>query len=144
MELISRNPATGEVIGRYAMMDDAEIETILDCIAGAQKSWRSRVLSERCGFLGALAKELERHRDEAAHLAALEMGKPITQGSAEIEKCIWAVSSLIEQAPTALAPLEVPTEFRRSRVVFDPLGVVLAIMPWNFPFWQVIRAAVPA
>jgi succinate-semialdehyde dehydrogenase/glutarate-semialdehyde dehydrogenase len=144
MELVSRNPATGEVVARYPVMSDAELDAALDAVGAAQRSWRSMALDDRIGAILSLADVLERHRDEAAQVAAIEMGKPVAQGRAEIEKCAWACRSLAEQAPSALSPMDVPTEFRRSRVVFDPLGVVLAIMPWNFPFWQVVRAAVPA
>lgn len=144
MELISRNPATGDIVARYAVMSDGELSTVLDAAVAAQHQWRWRVLTERVTLIEKLAEALLDHRDEAARLAAIEMGKPVAQGRAEVEKCAWACRALSEQAAVALSPIDVPTEFRRSRVVFEPLGVVLAIMPWNFPFWQVIRAAVPA
>jgi len=144
VEFRSRNPATNEVVGRYPVMSDAELGSILDAAVAAQLRWRISSLDERRRLVVQLAKSLLTYREDAARLAAIEMGKPIAQGRAEIEKCAWACRSLAEQAVAALAPMTVPTEFSISRVHFDPLGVVLAIMPWNFPFWQVIRAAVPS
>ncbi|MDW8203366.1 MAG: aldehyde dehydrogenase family protein, partial [Cyanobacteriota bacterium SKYGB_h_bin112] len=144
MDFISRNPATGEVIARYGLMSDEELDAALDRAWHAARRWRATSLEERRAAVLRVAEILQMHREEAARLAALEMGKPIVQGRAELDKCAWACRSLADQAEAALAPVDVPTEFRRSRVVFEPLGVVLAIMPWNFPFWQVIRAAIPA
>lgn len=144
MELLSRNPATGEVIARYPFMDEHQVDAMLDAAVAAQRRWRSLPLNHRQATIEQLAERLRAHQQEAARLAALEMGKPITQAIAELDKCAWACHSLAEQAPAALAAMDVPTEFRRSQVRFDPLGIVLAIMPWNFPYWQVIRAAVPA
>lgn len=144
MELISRNPATEQIIARYSFMDEREIEAVLETAVAAQQRWRSVTLDRRQAAIEQMAAQLSAHRHEAARLATLEMGKPIAQAIAELDKCAWACRSLAEQAPAALAAIDVPTEFRRAQVRFEPLGVVLAIMPWNFPYWQVIRAAVPA
>ena len=73
-----------------------------------------------------------------------EMGKPITQGEAEVKKCVWVIDYIVENARQFLTPEQVKTEAKKSYVRFDPLGVILLVMPWNFPAWQVFRAAVPA
>lgn len=144
MEFVSRNPATGEVIARYRVMSDAELDRTLAKAHSAQHYWRTVPLAERCQLLERIAEVLDHRREDAAKLATLEMGKPIVQARAEVEKCAWACRSIARQAPDALSILPIPTEFRVSRVQWEPLGVVLAIMPWNFPYWQIIRAAIPA
>lgn len=144
MELVSRNPATGEVIARYPFMRDTELERALVHARNAHHLWRTEPLSVRCWFLEQIADALDHRREDAAMLATLEMGKPIVQARAEVEKCAWACRSIARQAHEALAELPIPTEFRRSCIHWEPLGIVLAIMPWNFPFWQIIRAAIPA
>jgi succinate-semialdehyde dehydrogenase/glutarate-semialdehyde dehydrogenase len=144
MDLVSRNPATGALIAEYRFMDPAELDRLLTEIAAAQQQWKRQSLAERCAALVRFAEVLTAHRDEAAHMAALEMGKPITQGRAEVDKCAWACRVVAQQASEGLSPIPVETEFHTSRIQFEPLGVVLGIMPWNFPFWQVVRAAAPA
>jgi len=144
VELTSRNPATGELLARYSLMSDAELDRVLELAYRAQRRWRSVPLSERCQMLRNIADGLGREHDAAAQLATLEMGKPILQARAELDKCAWACRSIADQASAALEALPIPTEFRSSRVQWEPLGVLLAIMPWNFPYWQIIRAAIPA
>jgi len=95
-------------------------------------------------MLRKLANLLERDKAEFAQLIKNEMGKPIAEGLAEIDKCISCANYYIEESAKALAPIEVTTEAKRSYISFEPIGTVLAIMPWNFPFWQAIRCAVPA
>lgn len=101
-------------------------------------------MADRAPLAARAAKALREESEELAQLMTAEMGKPITQSRAEVEKCAWLCDFLAENAASFLAPETVKTDARRSQVVFDPLGVILAVMPWNFPLWQVFRAAIPA
>jgi succinate-semialdehyde dehydrogenase/glutarate-semialdehyde dehydrogenase len=138
------NPATEEVIASFDAFGPDEVEMALAEAHEAFQSWRERPIAERAVPMRALAKLLRERADRYARLATLEMGKPITEAKAEIEKCAWACEQFAENAARYLADEEVRTNARRSIVAFQPLGVVLAVMPWNFPFWQVIRFAAPA
>lgn len=143
MTLVSINPATGAEIARYEEMTPGELEAALARAAAAFADWGMAPISVRAALLGRLAGELRRQAGALAQLAAREMGKPPAQGEAEVEKCAWACEHYAAHAERLLAPDEVPTEARRSLVVYEPLGPVLAIMPWNFPYWQVFRCAAP-
>jgi succinate-semialdehyde dehydrogenase/glutarate-semialdehyde dehydrogenase len=110
----------------------------------AQQDWARRPLRDRTDTLRALARVLRTRVDAFARLAAVEMGKPLAQGRAEVEKCAVACEYYAEHAESMLRDEIVATEFADSRVAFRPLGVILCIMPWNFPFWQVVRFAAPA
>jgi succinate-semialdehyde dehydrogenase/glutarate-semialdehyde dehydrogenase len=138
------NPATGEVLGSYPEHRDHEISTILDEAHEAWESWRATTFAHRGELMCRAAAALRERRRDLARLMALEMGKPVTQGDAEIEKCAWACEHFAERAEAYLATDVISTEAARSYVAFEPLGVVLAVMPWNFPFWQVFRFAAPA
>jgi succinate-semialdehyde dehydrogenase/glutarate-semialdehyde dehydrogenase len=138
------NPTTGEILREYAEHDAAEIDRRLARAAQAFATWRRTPLAERATRLRAAAEVLRRDRDALARLMTLEMGKPIAQSEAEVDKCAWACDHFAEHGPAALAPESIASDASRSGVRFDPLGVVLAVMPWNFPLWQVFRAAVPA
>jgi len=144
MNLISMNPATGEVIKQYPEMDDAEIEEILGCVEQTYWLWREVPFSERRKVLQNAARILRDRKEEYARLMALEMGKPIREGRAEAEKCAWVCDYFAEKAEEFLAPEFIETDARKSYVTFNPLGVILAVMPWNFPFWQVFRFAAPS
>ncbi|HLU66734.1 MAG TPA: NAD-dependent succinate-semialdehyde dehydrogenase [Kofleriaceae bacterium] len=138
------NPATGEVAGSFEDATWEQVARRIDEAAEAQRTWRSTPIEERAGVLRAAARLLrERAGDHAADMAR-EMGKPITQGRAEIEKCAWLCEHVAAEGPSILEPRPVDTDARRSWVSFQPLGAVLAVMPWNFPFWQVFRFAAPA
>lgn len=144
MKLQSINPATEELLGEFEGMS---FETAFGCVKmarEAQKSWSRKSIRERCAFLKNLAKALRDHLEESAKLMTLEMGKPIGQSRLEVEKCAWLCDFYAEAAPGFLAEESVKTEAKKSYVRFDPLGVALCIMPWNFPFWQVFRFAAPA
>lgn len=143
MPLIATNPATGKPFAVHPEHRGPEIERAVARAHRAQRAWRRRELSERAGHLLALAAELRRQIDLLAGLATAEMGKPITQSRAEIEKCAVLCEYYARNGATLLADEKPAGAPAPGRVVFEPLGVVLAIMPWNFPFWQVIRAAVP-
>ena len=138
------NPATGEAIARYEPHDRAAIESRLDAAVAAQKRWRETSFAERGARLRAAAAHLREHKPELAMLATREMGKPLAEAEAEVEKCAVSCEWFAAHAEHLLATEEHPSSATRSYVAFRPLGVLLAIMPWNFPYWQVFRAAAPA
>lgn len=144
MPFISRNPFTEEVIREFPSHDWDSIEARLATARLSFLRWRETTLAERARALNAIAEYLLENRDELATLITQEMGKPIRQSRAEIEKCARGLRYFAENGAEMLKPIEVATEARKSYVAFQPLGVLLAIMPWNFPFWQVVRFAAPA
>ena len=144
MPLISTNPATGDEIARYVEMSDVEVEAALAASTLAFASWRATPIATRAGLLSRAAAELRQGAPALARLMALEMGKPLLQGAAEIEKCASVCEYYAAQGERFLAAEPVATEAAQSVVVYRPIGTVLAIMPWNFPFWQVFRFAAPA
>ncbi len=144
MSFQSCNPATGEVLRTFEETSAAELAQMLDGVRPAQRSWRRTSFDRRADLLRRLAGLLERDAASLARLMALEMGKPVRQGRAEMEKCAWVCRYYADEAKGFLQPQTIATEGLQSRVVFEPLGTVLAIMPWNFPFWQVFRFAAPA
>jgi succinate-semialdehyde dehydrogenase/glutarate-semialdehyde dehydrogenase len=141
---IAINPATGEEIARFADAGAAEIEAVLEGAARAQAVWRERPIAERTALLIRLAAALRAGKDRYALTITREMGKPLKDALGEIEKCAWNCEFYAERAPEFLADRPVKTGLEYSAVVHDPLGVVLAIMPWNYPFWQFFRFAAPA
>ncbi|GIV04213.1 MAG: succinate-semialdehyde dehydrogenase [Fimbriimonadales bacterium] len=144
MNLVSVCPATGQVLRTFEPYSDAKIERILAGARRAAARWPEEPLRTRAALLRRVGAQLRSQRESLARLIVREMGKPIAQARSEIEKCAWACDYYAEKGPTLLAPEPVPTEAEHSYVRFDPLGVVLAIMPWNFPFWQVFRFAAAA
>jgi len=144
MGLISRNPYTGQV------MKEFEAQTLEDSVREAKKSreaflrWRKASTAERAGFLRPISKLLRAQQRSFAETITREMGKPVTQSLAEIEKCAWLIDYFAENSPLLLREETVATEALRSYIAFEPLGLILGIMPWNFPFWQVFRFAIPA
>jgi succinate-semialdehyde dehydrogenase/glutarate-semialdehyde dehydrogenase len=142
-ELTAINPATGEVAGRYTMHDHRQVERILEDASRAQSDWSTVPMRQRCAHLVAAAAVLRNRSEEFARLMADEMGKPLSQGLAEVEKCAWVCEYYAENAERFLSDESVPTDASESLVAYRPLGVVLAVMPWNFPFWQVFRFAAP-
>ena len=137
------NPATGQIIHSYKPTDTDEIPSIVNDARTAFAKWKKKDVLERCDYIRSLAKELNKNKDKYAMIITQEMGKPIAQSYAEIEKCVWLCEYYCENAESFLQDQIVPTEFRKSFVSFEPLGVVAGIMPWNFPFWQVMRFVVP-
>jgi len=138
------NPTTGETIREYEETRPEEVGRIVEAAHEAFLAWRKSGFSQRTGLMKNAARILRENRDEYARLMAREMGKPVRDGRAEVEKCSWACDYYAENAERFLQPETVGTEASQSFVAFEPLGVVLAVMPWNFPFWQVFRFAVPA
>jgi succinate-semialdehyde dehydrogenase/glutarate-semialdehyde dehydrogenase len=144
MSIQSINPATGEVIETLEETSRAQIEEALARAHAAFLEWRTRPFGERARLMRAAAKELRASKAEYAMTMTREMGKPIVQAEAEVEKCAGTCDYYAEHAEAFLAEQPRETDAARSYVRFDPLGVVLAVMPWNFPFWQVFRFAAPA
>jgi succinate-semialdehyde dehydrogenase/glutarate-semialdehyde dehydrogenase len=138
------NPSTGETIRTYTEMTPAEVA---DRITVAHRSffdWKSTAFATRAELMHKAAAVLRDGAGDFARLMALEMGKPVGDGRAEIEKCAWACDHYAEKAEAMLAPETIAADAEKSYVAFAPLGVILAVMPWNYPFWQVFRFAAPA
>lgn len=143
MRYTTTNPATGEALDSWETFSREETLAILARTDAAFRSWRRTPLDQRTVLLTRLAAVLRERRDEHARDITLEMGKPIVEARAEVEKCAWLCDVYAERGAGWLAELEVAADGRRHRVAWQPLGVVLAVMPWNFPFWQALRFAVP-
>jgi succinate-semialdehyde dehydrogenase/glutarate-semialdehyde dehydrogenase len=141
--IASINPATEEIIAQYSEMSPDEIETILQAAQKQQENWEKIHLVKRSELMKNAANVLRKRKDELSRLMTLEMGKPFAQAKAEVEKCAWVCDYYAENAEQQLMNLEIKTDAALSYVSFQPLGVILAIMPWNFPFWQVFRFAAP-
>ncbi len=144
MSMESRNPATGALTTTFSELGGDAIDDAVTRAAAAFESWRKRPFSDRAERMGRAALLLRERRHEYGALMAEEMGKPIAEGEAESEKCAWVCEYYAENAERMLSPEPAPTDAARSYVRFDPLGPILAVMPWNFPFWQVFRFAAPA
>jgi succinate-semialdehyde dehydrogenase / glutarate-semialdehyde dehydrogenase len=144
MSIQSINPATGEVLENFQETSMSEIDEILDAAETTFREWRHRPFAERTQKMRQAAALLRGGKEKYARTMALEMGKPIVQGEAEAEKCAWTCDYYAEHAEAFLADQLRETDASRSFIRFEPLGPVLAIMPWNFPFWQVFRFAAPA
>src|ERR671937_688178 len=142
--ILSVNPATEEELARFEPFDDEKVDRALDEAQDAFRAWRERSFEERAVAMRRLAAVLRERSEKYARLMTLEMGKPITEAKAEIEKCAWNCEFYAEHGEEYLRDIPVATNARKSAVAFEPLGVVLAVMPWNYPFWQVIRFAAPA
>jgi acyl-CoA reductase-like NAD-dependent aldehyde dehydrogenase len=137
------NPATGKVIATYDNTAPEEVSKKVKYARAALGSWKKLDISERADYMRKLGRVMRKNREDYAKLITEEMGKPIRQSIAEIEKCAWVCDYYAEHAEAFLRDELIPTEFRKSFVSFEPLGVIASIMPWNFPFWQVMRFAVP-
>ncbi|HZB61977.1 MAG TPA: NAD-dependent succinate-semialdehyde dehydrogenase [Microvirga sp.] len=140
----SINPATGQIIASFEEHGPDRVEHALEEAARAQRSWAEAPIGERVALLTRAAGVLRARKQEFAALITQEMGKPISEAEAEVEKCAWNCDFYAEKAESFLAPEEVASNATESAVVFDPLGVILAIMPWNYPFWQLFRFLAPA
>jgi len=141
---ISRNPATGEQIGAYAFESAADLETVLTQSTKAYASWRRTPISERSAALSRLGAALRADIDRLAAMITAEMGKPITQARGEITKCAGLCDWYAEHGAPMLAAEPTQVENDKAWIEYRPLGPILAVMPWNFPIWQVIRSIVPA
>jgi succinate-semialdehyde dehydrogenase/glutarate-semialdehyde dehydrogenase len=143
-KLSSIHPADGRLLAEYPEMDDAAVQTALAEAHQAFLDWRLTPFAHRSGLMRNAAAILRAEKDRFALLMADEMGKPIRDGRAEAEKCASGCLYYADNAERFLYPEHVTTDAKESYVAFNPLGVVLAVMPWNFPFWQVFRFAAPA
>ena len=140
----SINPVSGEVIRDYREHAAEEVEHIISDVHTAWLIWRETSFETRSGLMKNAAGLLLRKKEEFAQLMTMEMGKLFNESLAEIEKCAWVCDFYADQAAEMLRDEIIPTDASRSFVAFQPMGTILAVMPWNFPFWQVIRFAAPA
>lgn len=142
-EIVIINPTTEQECGRYHIMTQKEVDTIIQEMYFSQKSWEKTSISERKNCLLNTAKLLQKNKIAYANLMTEEMGKPITQALAEIEKCAQLFEYYVSEGEIFLKPEIIKTNFYKSMRSFHPLGIIFAIMPWNFPFWQIMRFAAP-
>ncbi|MDR6301010.1 NAD-dependent succinate-semialdehyde dehydrogenase [Mesonia maritima] len=142
--LTSINPYTGEKIEKFKELSKSKINKKLKTADKTFKNWKETTFEKRAELMQKLAEELKKNKEEYAKSISLEMGKPITQAIAEIEKCAWVCEYYAENAEKQLQPEKIKTDATESYVNFEPLGVVLAVMPWNYPYWQVFRFLAPA
>ena len=143
MQITTINPTTGKTLNTYPTISTDEQNSLIDKAQAQFLNWQHLTLDERIGYISALSQELGRQKQVCAELISLEMGKPIKFSIMEIEKCQLVCEHYIQHAKDYLAPLKINTEFHKSFVVHQPLGVILAVMPWNFPFWQLFRFLIP-
>src|SRR3954469_21235531 len=143
-EVTTVDPATGEPLATYPAADVDAVLEVLGAVHGAQPAWAARPVEERAALVRAVGAQLRKQADGLAGLMTAEMGKPVGGARAEVEKSATACDYYADNGPVFLVPRTVETAGpRRSWVAHEPLGVVLAVMPWNFPFWQVLRFAAP-
>lgn len=138
------NPVTGETIKEYKETGAAELDTIVEAAVKAQKKWAENNFEERAVFLRNAAELLRKNKEKLGRLMTLEMGKPLAQSYGEVEKCAWVCDYYADNAAAFLSDEKIETDAGNSFVTFKPLGIVLSIMPWNFPYWQFFRFAAPA
>jgi succinate-semialdehyde dehydrogenase/glutarate-semialdehyde dehydrogenase len=138
------DPSSATPIATYEETPPSGVDAILERAQSTAALWRGTAAMQRVAALRDLAIGLRGRRQELALLATREMGKPLRESLAEVEKCAWACDWFADSAPTLLEPETVETDAVRTRVMHLPLGVLFAIMPWNFPYWQVVRALAPA
>ncbi|MGQ3887800.1 NAD-dependent succinate-semialdehyde dehydrogenase [Legionella sp. CNM-1927-20] len=137
------NPATEDILQSYTPCDEEAMYQVIDQGYLAFKEWRRVPFSKRSLLMTNLINLLQARKETLSNLITQEMGKPISQSQAEIEKCAWVCQYYAEHAEEFLKPRIVQTEMTKTFVAHEPIGVILAIMPWNFPFWQVFRFAIP-
>ena len=143
MPLVSINPSTGKEIQSYPELSEIEVKNILEDASDAQSNWGSTNIDFRLNCVDEMVGVLNDGKKEFSHLISNEMGKPVAQAYGEIEKCIWLCNYYLENAKDFLADKQIKTNTHNSIITLQPIGLVLGIMPWNFPFWQVYRYAIP-
>lgn len=141
--ITSFNPATGQTLAQFNEHTPDQIETRLQEAHLAQQKWAYVPMAERMAMLRSVAATLRRDKDQLALKITLEMGKPLAESIGEVEKCAWNFDFYADAAPGFLQDQVIASAATDSRVVYDPMGLILAVMPWNYPFWQVMRAAAP-
>jgi len=144
MAIESLNPATGELMKSYTEWSDEQVAQTIDAVHQTYLEWRTTTFAQRKELMLKAANVLRTRKDEFALMMAREMGKPVTEGAGEIEKCALVCEYYAENAEQMLADEPLESDAGKSYVAFRPQGIVLAVMPWNFPFWQVFRFAAPA
>ncbi len=142
--ILTINPATGEPLQHYPVLTNTEIEQVLAQTHATGLTWRRVAAEERARLLGTVADALETRRQELAALVTAEMGKPLAEAAAEVDKCVRQCRQYAEDGACYLQPESIAVPAQSCQVVYEPLGVILAVMPWNFPLWQVFRFAIPA
>ncbi|SMF20047.1 NAD-dependent succinate-semialdehyde dehydrogenase [Desulfovibrio gilichinskyi] len=144
MSIQSLNPATEEVVASFNPLSEGDLQNVLNSTAESWTGWKSKSFSERAGLLKKAADQLRAQSEELAEIMAVEMGKPIRMGKEEALKCAAVCDYYADEGESMLAPIPVEGVGRKAFVTFEPLGTVLTVMPWNFPFWQVFRIAAPS
>ena len=144
MTFASFNPSSNRMIRTYASWDNARLAQALENTRSAQQRWAQVTFTQRAEILSNVAIRLRAQRDSYAELITLEMGKPLPEARAEVEKCAGTCDYYAQNGEDFMRAEAVVSDAGKSYIAYQPLGVVLAVMPWNFPFWQVFRAAVPA
>nr|MBA4160221.1 aldehyde dehydrogenase family protein [Gemmatimonadota bacterium] len=144
MPIATINPATGETLRTFQVLSDAELDRKIQRAADCFGEFRRTSFAERAETMHRAAEILDSGKEAFGRLMTTEMGKPIGAAVAEVEKCARVCRFYAEHAERFLADEEVDTDARRSYIRYEPMGPVLAVMPWNFPFWQVFRFAAPA
>ncbi|MBI5388897.1 NAD-dependent succinate-semialdehyde dehydrogenase [Candidatus Woesearchaeota archaeon] len=143
MKIQSVNPYTEQIVESYMLLSDVALEEKVQVARRAFSTWSGFSAEKRASFFPAVASTLRARKEAYAYLMTQEMGKPIREARAEVEKCAWVCDYYAQHGPSFLQEEVIPTEATKSYVRFDSLGVILGVMPWNFPFWQVFRFAVP-
>ncbi|WP_340537770.1 NAD-dependent succinate-semialdehyde dehydrogenase [Nocardioides sp. GXZ039] len=138
------NPATGKVLAEYPIQSLSDIDREIERTGAAQRTWAALPVERRAELIGALGGVLRERADDLAALVTAEMGKPLGEARAEVEKCAWNCDFYAAEGAAFLEPEEIATAAASSYVTYEPLGVIFAVMPWNFPLWQLFRFAVPA
>lgn len=143
MSIKTINPATEEIIAEYQNITEADLTSKVAKSREAFSKWKTDI-KNRSVFLHLMAENLRKDKESLAKVATKEMGKPLKESLAEVEKCAWAMEFYGDNGETFLNPEIINTDARKSFVAFDPIGVIASIMPWNFPYWQALRFAAPS
>ncbi len=143
MTIKAINPANNQIITEYPEMAADEVSSILEDVQEEFIRWKRTTFKHRRQLMHKAANILRTNKDKYAKLMAIEMGKPVVDGRAEVEKCAWVMEFYADEAEKQLQNEVIKSEAKKSYISYQPLGVILAVMPWNFPFWQVIRFAAP-
>ena len=144
MAINTVNPTTNKLVKSFEKMSNEEVDKIIELSHKSFHNWRDTTFEYRATLILNVANILRNNKNKYAEIMTLEMGKPITQSLAEVEKCAWVCEYYAENTELMLKKEIVETDASESFVQFDPIGIVLAVMPWNYPLWQVLRFAAPA
>lgn len=142
--MVSINPATGEINREFEFYSQNRVNEVVKKAKSAFSEWRNLDISDRAEYLKSAAKVLRKRKEELGKLITMEMGKAIKESISEVEKSAWSLEYFAENAERFLEPEKVETDAQKAYISFEPRGIVLSIMPWNFPFWQALRFGSPA